>query len=167
MCKDVTKLPRLQLSAVVCYYGKHYSTFVYDTKSSIWKYFDDATVMEVSIIGIIKKKDWTCIVRIMHKKCVPLQFHLCKILCDRKPFPCLNLNYSSAIIYNSTLIIEKGPFLFPIIKWYLNMNLIKCTTIDQVKKYPNHAYLIWWYHYIRGKRVTLIQYGQVVNKNMK
>lgn len=114
-----------------------------------------------------KKKDWTCIVRIMHKKCVPLQFHLCEILCDRKPFPCLNLNYSSAIIYNSTLIIEKGPFLFPIIKWYLNMNLIKCTTIDQVKKYPNHAYLIWWYHYIRGKRVTLIQYGQVVNKTMK
>nr|XP_011448987.2 filaggrin isoform X5 [Crassostrea gigas] len=47
MCKDVTKLPRLQLSAVVCYYGKHYSTFVYDTKSSIWKYFDDATVMEI------------------------------------------------------------------------------------------------------------------------
>ncbi|XP_062571731.1 inactive ubiquitin carboxyl-terminal hydrolase 53-like isoform X2 [Saccostrea cucullata] len=47
MCKDVTKLPRLQLSAVVCYYGKHYSTFVYDTKSSIWKYFDDATVTEI------------------------------------------------------------------------------------------------------------------------
>lgn len=109
MCKDVTKLPRLQLSAVVCYYGKHYSTFVYDTKSSIWKYFDDATVMEVSIVGIIKKKkDWTCIVRIMHKKCVPLQFQMCEILCDRKPFPCLNLNYSSAIIYNSTLIIERG-----------------------------------------------------------
>lgn len=55
----------------------------------------------------LKKKDWTCIVRIMHKKCVPLQFHMWNF-CDRKPFPCLNLNYSSAIIYNSTLIIERG-----------------------------------------------------------
>lgn len=40
----------------MCYYGKYYFIFVYDIKFSIWKYFDDVIVMEVSIIGIIKKK---------------------------------------------------------------------------------------------------------------
>lgn len=45
--KDVSKLPKLQLSALVCYYGKHYSTFVFHTKLNVWIYFDDATVREV------------------------------------------------------------------------------------------------------------------------
>ena len=45
---DIRKLPRLQLVAVVCYYGKHYSTFVFHSKLKTWIYFDDATVREVS-----------------------------------------------------------------------------------------------------------------------
>ncbi|XP_060063464.1 uncharacterized protein LOC132543927 [Ylistrum balloti] len=45
--KDVSKLPKLQLSALVCYYGKHYSTFVFHTKLNVWIYFDDATVRQV------------------------------------------------------------------------------------------------------------------------
>ncbi|XP_021350493.1 serine/arginine repetitive matrix protein 2-like isoform X2 [Mizuhopecten yessoensis] len=45
--KDVSKLPKLQLSALVCYYGKHYSTFVFHTKLNAWIYFDDATVRQV------------------------------------------------------------------------------------------------------------------------
>ncbi|XP_071129305.1 serine-rich adhesin for platelets-like isoform X2 [Mytilus edulis] len=47
VCKDATKLPKLQLSALVCYYGKHYSTIVYHTKLNVWIYFDDATVTEI------------------------------------------------------------------------------------------------------------------------
>ena len=49
MCNDVTTLPRLHLSSMVCYYGKHYSTFVWHTKLNSWVYFDDATVKEVCI----------------------------------------------------------------------------------------------------------------------
>ena len=50
---DVRKLPRLQLVAVVCYYGKHYSTFVFHSKLKTWIYFDDATVREVSgLVGL-------------------------------------------------------------------------------------------------------------------
>ncbi|XP_052068327.1 uncharacterized protein LOC127707697 isoform X3 [Mytilus californianus] len=47
VCKDASKLPKLQLSALVCYYGKHYSTIVYHTKLNVWIYFDDATVTEI------------------------------------------------------------------------------------------------------------------------
>jgi len=47
--KDATKLPKLQLSAVVCYYGKHYSTFVFHTKLNMWVYFDDTNVREVNM----------------------------------------------------------------------------------------------------------------------
>ncbi|KAK7500923.1 hypothetical protein BaRGS_00007803 [Batillaria attramentaria] len=45
--QDVRILPRLQLVAVVCYYGKHYSTFVFHSKLRTWIYFDDATVREI------------------------------------------------------------------------------------------------------------------------
>ena len=48
---DIRKLPRLQLVAVVCYYGKHYSTFVFHSKLKTWIYFDDATVREVSVLS--------------------------------------------------------------------------------------------------------------------
>ncbi|XP_025083833.1 uncharacterized protein LOC112557623 isoform X6 [Pomacea canaliculata] len=44
---DIRCLPRLQLVAVVCYYGKHYSTFVFHSKLRTWVYFDDATVREI------------------------------------------------------------------------------------------------------------------------
>ena len=52
MCNDVSTLPRLHLSAMVCYYGKHYSTFVWHTKLNCWVYFDDATVKEVGILNM-------------------------------------------------------------------------------------------------------------------
>ncbi|XP_052768343.1 uncharacterized protein LOC128208776 isoform X2 [Mya arenaria] len=47
MCNNANALPRLHLTAVVCYYGKHYSTFIYHTKLQEWIYFDDATVRQV------------------------------------------------------------------------------------------------------------------------
>jgi hypothetical protein len=36
-----------QLMGIVCYYGKHYSTFMWHTKSKSWVYFDDATVKDM------------------------------------------------------------------------------------------------------------------------
>ncbi|XP_046566489.1 uncharacterized protein LOC124275061 [Haliotis rubra] len=44
---DMTSLPKLHLVGVVCYYGKHYSTFVFHSKLKVWIYFDDATVKEI------------------------------------------------------------------------------------------------------------------------
>ena len=38
----------LKLVGVVCYYGKHYSTFFYSSVKQLWISFDDATVKEVS-----------------------------------------------------------------------------------------------------------------------
>lgn len=40
--------PTLHLVGVVCYYGKHYSTFFLHSKTNTWLSFDDATVIEVS-----------------------------------------------------------------------------------------------------------------------
>lgn len=44
-----TKPPKqlLQLVGVVCYYGKHYSTFFFHSKVQEWIYFDDAAVKQV------------------------------------------------------------------------------------------------------------------------
>lgn len=36
----------MQLTAVVCYYGKHYSTFCY--ANQYWIFYDDAAVKQVS-----------------------------------------------------------------------------------------------------------------------
>ncbi|KAK3599306.1 hypothetical protein CHS0354_028670 [Potamilus streckersoni] len=47
MCDNVASLPKLHLSAMVCYYGKHYFTFVYHTKLQEWIYFDDTTVRQI------------------------------------------------------------------------------------------------------------------------
>ncbi|KAL3876171.1 hypothetical protein ACJMK2_034042 [Sinanodonta woodiana] len=47
MCDNVATLPKLHLSAMVCYYGKHYFTFVYHTKLQEWIYFDDTTVRQI------------------------------------------------------------------------------------------------------------------------
>ena len=43
-CKQGAKL---YLVGVVCYYGKHYSTFFYHSKMKSWVSFDDANVKEV------------------------------------------------------------------------------------------------------------------------
>ncbi|CAL1530458.1 unnamed protein product [Lymnaea stagnalis] len=45
--QDLSYLPKLQLVGLVCYYGKHYSTFVFHSKLQVWIYFDDATVREI------------------------------------------------------------------------------------------------------------------------
>lgn len=38
---------QLVLVGMVCYYGKHYSTFFFHSKLKKWVYFDDAQVSEV------------------------------------------------------------------------------------------------------------------------
>ena len=40
-------MSKLHLVGLVCYYGKHYSTFVFHSKLQVWIYFDDATVREI------------------------------------------------------------------------------------------------------------------------
>ncbi|XP_043912138.1 inactive ubiquitin carboxyl-terminal hydrolase 54 [Protopterus annectens] len=44
---DKAKLAELYLVGVICYYGKHYSTFFFQTKIRKWMYFDDAHVKEI------------------------------------------------------------------------------------------------------------------------
>ncbi|XP_071604115.1 ubiquitin carboxyl-terminal hydrolase 54 isoform X5 [Heliangelus exortis] len=44
---DRAKLSELYLVGMICYYGKHYSTFFFQTKIRKWMYFDDAHVKEI------------------------------------------------------------------------------------------------------------------------
>ncbi|XP_041116881.1 inactive ubiquitin carboxyl-terminal hydrolase 54-like isoform X2 [Polyodon spathula] len=44
---DKAKQSELYLVGMVCYYGKHYSTFFFQTKLRRWMYFDDAHVNEI------------------------------------------------------------------------------------------------------------------------
>ncbi|XP_034148595.1 inactive ubiquitin carboxyl-terminal hydrolase 54a isoform X2 [Esox lucius] len=44
---DKAKGAELYLVGMVCYYGKHYSTFFFQTKIRKWMYFDDAHVKEI------------------------------------------------------------------------------------------------------------------------
>uniref|UniRef100_UPI00398F5EE2 ubiquitin carboxyl-terminal hydrolase 54-like isoform X2 n=1 Tax=Pristiophorus japonicus TaxID=55135 RepID=UPI00398F5EE2 len=44
---DKAKHTELYLVGMVCYYGKHYSTFFFQTKIRKWMYFDDAHVKEI------------------------------------------------------------------------------------------------------------------------
>ncbi|XP_036396404.1 inactive ubiquitin carboxyl-terminal hydrolase 54-like isoform X2 [Megalops cyprinoides] len=44
---DRAKQSELYLVGMVCYYGKHYSTFFFQTKIRRWMYFDDAHVKEI------------------------------------------------------------------------------------------------------------------------
>uniref|UniRef100_UPI00358F9B46 uncharacterized protein isoform X3 n=1 Tax=Myxine glutinosa TaxID=7769 RepID=UPI00358F9B46 len=44
---EKAKRAELLLVGMVCYYGHHYSTFVYNTRNRKWMYFDDADVKEV------------------------------------------------------------------------------------------------------------------------
>lgn len=46
---DRAKKSELYLVGMICYYGKHYSTFFFQTKIRKWMYFDDAHVKEVGI----------------------------------------------------------------------------------------------------------------------
>jgi ubiquitin C-terminal hydrolase len=40
------------LNSMVCYYGLHYHAFVKDTKTGVWRIFDDSTVSEVRTLVI-------------------------------------------------------------------------------------------------------------------
>ncbi|XP_077802725.1 ubiquitin carboxyl-terminal hydrolase 54 isoform X20 [Macaca mulatta] len=44
---DRAKQSELYLVGMICYYGKHYSTFFFQTKIRKWMYFDDAHVKEI------------------------------------------------------------------------------------------------------------------------
>ncbi|XP_056675293.1 inactive ubiquitin carboxyl-terminal hydrolase 54 isoform X11 [Monodelphis domestica] len=44
---DQAKQSELYLVGMICYYGKHYSTFFFQTKIRKWMYFDDAHVKEI------------------------------------------------------------------------------------------------------------------------
>uniref|UniRef100_A0A3Q2UK86 Peptidase C19 ubiquitin carboxyl-terminal hydrolase domain-containing protein n=1 Tax=Fundulus heteroclitus TaxID=8078 RepID=A0A3Q2UK86_FUNHE len=45
--EEKARQAELYLVGMVCYYGKHYSTFFFQTKVRRWMYFDDAHVKEV------------------------------------------------------------------------------------------------------------------------
>ncbi|XP_035256495.1 inactive ubiquitin carboxyl-terminal hydrolase 54a isoform X3 [Anguilla anguilla] len=45
--EDKARQSELYLVGMVCYYGKHYSTFFFQTKIRRWMYFDDAHVKEI------------------------------------------------------------------------------------------------------------------------
>ncbi|KAJ8248461.1 hypothetical protein GJAV_G00242260, partial [Gymnothorax javanicus] len=45
--EDKARKAELYLVGMVCYYGKHYSTFFFQTKIRKWMYFDDAHVKEI------------------------------------------------------------------------------------------------------------------------
>ena len=47
MTEERARQAELYLVGMVCYYGKHYSTFFFQTKIRKWMYFDDAHVKEV------------------------------------------------------------------------------------------------------------------------
>lgn len=47
--EEKARQSELYLVGMVCYYGKHYSTFFFQTKIRRWMYFDDAHVKEVCV----------------------------------------------------------------------------------------------------------------------
>lgn len=49
MTEEKARQSELYLVGMVCYYGKHYSTFFFQTKIRRWMYFDDAHVKEVCV----------------------------------------------------------------------------------------------------------------------
>ncbi len=55
---DTAQCNQLELTAVVAYYGRHYSTFCYHSKRNEWIYFDDAKFRTVS--NLRNFEIWTC-----------------------------------------------------------------------------------------------------------
>lgn len=58
--EEKARQSELYLVGMVCYYGKHYSTFFFQTKIRRWMYFDDAHVKEVYSVmhGVIRRCWW-------------------------------------------------------------------------------------------------------------
>ena len=50
--EEKARQSELYLVGMVCYYGKHYSTFFFQTKIRRWMYFDDAHVKEVYCVCV-------------------------------------------------------------------------------------------------------------------
>lgn len=48
VAEEKARQSELYLVGVVCYYGRHYSTFFFQTRIRRWIYFDDAHVKEVT-----------------------------------------------------------------------------------------------------------------------
>lgn len=57
--RDWASSAELHLVGVVCYYGKHYSTFFFHSKKAEWISFDDATVKQVGTITSPHLEYWT------------------------------------------------------------------------------------------------------------
>lgn len=49
---EVTRRENLTLVAMLCYYGKHYSAFLYRAKKNVWISADDTSVKEVRTIAL-------------------------------------------------------------------------------------------------------------------
>lgn len=54
MTEEKARQSELYLVGIVCYYGRHYSTFFFQTRIRRWMYFDDAHVKEVALISEIR-----------------------------------------------------------------------------------------------------------------
>lgn len=54
MTEEKARQSELYLVGIVCYYGRHYSTFFFQTRIRRWMYFDDAHVIEVALISEIR-----------------------------------------------------------------------------------------------------------------
>lgn len=50
--EEKARQAELYLVGMVCYYGRHYSTFFFQTRIRRWMYFDDAHVKEVGSLLI-------------------------------------------------------------------------------------------------------------------
>ncbi|GAA6078605.1 inactive ubiquitin carboxyl-terminal hydrolase 54a isoform X1, partial [Tachysurus ichikawai] len=71
--EEKARKAELYLVGMVCYYGRHYSTFFFQTKIRKWMYFDDAHVKEITqtyscravglisyMLGGLEKLESTC-----------------------------------------------------------------------------------------------------------
>lgn len=52
MFADGAQFNQYELTALIAYYGRHYSTFCYHSKMHEWVYFDDAKFRTVSLAAM-------------------------------------------------------------------------------------------------------------------
>ncbi|XP_046916892.2 uncharacterized protein LOC124497290 isoform X1 [Dermatophagoides farinae] len=84
---------QLDLVGLVTYYGKHYSTYIFNTKLSQWIYFDDATVR---VVG----PRWQQVV----EKCIKGHFQPLLLLYSNPNAKIINTSYASKEIIPMTVI---------------------------------------------------------------
>ena len=71
---DETNRPVYRLAGVVCFYGLHYSTFIFHSKLEKWISFDDATVTEVFTVKRPINARPVLIRRCLLNRCHPTRF---------------------------------------------------------------------------------------------